>query len=243
MYVTQKLALPTFNISAALAAAFAVVLLAFAQPAKADEAAEAFVAELGGKAIEILGNEELTPEQTEENFRTLLLDAMDIRRVGLFALGQYARLPTKEEKAAYFDLLGEFIVKVYLGRLTGYSDQEFLVTSSKEKGKKGREVIVDSRIEFADGREPLAVDWWLLRNKDGSFKVFDVNVAGIWMAQEQRGTFSSHIRNNGGKFEALLAHLRAQAGTASESASTDAPEDESDAEETEAATSTEETAG
>ncbi|GAA6154918.1 MlaC/ttg2D family ABC transporter substrate-binding protein [Pyruvatibacter sp. HU-CL02332] len=242
MYVTQKLSLPSFSISAAIAAAFALALLSFSAPAKADEAAEAFVAELGGKAIEILSNEELTPEETEANFRTLLLDAMDIRRVGLFALGQYARLPTKEERTTYFDLLGEFIVKVYLGRLTGYSDQEFVVTSSKEKGKKGREVIVDSRIDFGEGREPLTVDWWLLRNKDGSFKVFDVNVAGIWMAQEQRGAFSSHIRNNGGKFEALLAHLRAQTQSATTNAAADTSIDEDAGEEAEADAPAEETA-
>jgi len=243
MYVTQKLSLPTSYIKMAVAAAIAAALLAFAHPAKADEAAEAFVTELGESAIEILGNDDLTPQQTEEQFRTLLLEAMDIRRVGLFALGQYARLPSKEQKAAYFDLLGEFIVKVYLGRLTGYSDQEFLVTSSKEKGRKGREVIVDSRIEFADGREPLAVDWWLLRNKDGSFKVFDVNVAGIWMAQEQRGAFSSHIRNNGGEFDALLAHLRQQVEANRSDLASDASPDDVAAEESDASPADEETAG
>lgn len=243
MYVTQTLTLPTLRISAAFAAVLALALMAFSPSAKADEAAEAFVAELGGKAIEILGDEDMTSQETEASFRTLLLEAMDIRRVGLFALGQYARLPTKEEKETYFDLLGEFIVKVYLGRLTGYSDQEFIVTSSTEKGKKGREVIVDSRIEFADGREPLKVDWWLLRNKDGSFKVFDVNVAGIWMAQEQRGAFSSHIRNNGGKFEALLVHLRAQTQAAATTNSVaDTSEDEDAGEEADADTADEETA-
>lgn len=243
MYVTQKLSLPTIPIKMAIAAAIAAALMAFTQPAKADEAAEAFVTELGESAIEILSNQDLTSQQTEEQFRTLLLDAMDIRRVGLFALGQYARLPSKEQKDAYFDLLGEFIVKVYLGRLTGYSDQEFLVTSSKEKGKKGREVIVDSRIEFGDGREPLKVDWWLLRNKDGSFKVFDVNVAGIWMAQEQRGAFSSHIRNNGGKFDALLAHLQKQVEAGRSDLASDASQDDMAAEESDASPEDEETAG
>jgi len=211
------LTLPTFSLprlGAAFAAMLAAAVMISSSPAKADEAAEAFVADLGQTAITILGDDELSPAETKDQFRTLLLDAMDIRRVGMFALGQYARLPSKEQREDYFDLLGEFIVEVYLGRLTGYSDEEFMVLSSSEKGKKGREVIVKSQISFTDGREALPVDWWLLRNKDdGSFKVFDVNVAGIWMAQEQRGAFSSQIRNNGGKFEPLLEHLRAQAAS------------------------------
>lgn len=231
MYATQKLSLPAFTYTS-FASVLLMAVFAFAQPARADEAAEAFVGNLGENAIAILSNEDLTAQQTEDGFRTLLLGAMDIRRVGLFALGQYARLPSKEERDIYFDLLGEFIVKVYLGRLSGYTDQQFVVVSSAEKGRKGREVIVDSHIEFGDGREALNVDWWLLRGKDGSFKVFDVNVAGIWMAQEQRGVFSSHIRNNGGKFEALLAHLRLQVDAEDSSAVTAAPEDEAEADET-----------
>ena len=242
MYATRKHSFPLLTFTL-FAAGLLMAALTFTQPAKADEAAESFVGSLGESAIAILGDEDLSAQQTEERFRTLLLDAMDIRRVGLFALGQYARLPSKEEKDAYFDLLGEFIVKVYLGRLSGYTDQEFIVVSSKEKGKKGREVIVDSRIEFGDGREPLSVGWWVLRGKDGSLKVFDVSVAGIWMAQEQRGVFSSHIRNNGGKFEALLSHLRLQVDAESSSAATAAPEEDTASDETAAEAPDAEAAG
>ena len=191
------------------------IAVATPAPAHAEADPRAYVATLGEEAIGVLGDKSLTQDQMESKFRSLLLDALDSRRVGLFARGQYARLPTAEQKEAYFDLLGDFIVEVYLGRLTGYSNEQFVVTGSQEKGKKGREVIVASQIRFADGREPLKVEWWLIRGKEGDLRVFDVNVAGIWMAQEQRGTFTSHIRNNGGKFDSLLDHLRHQAGQAS----------------------------
>ena len=184
--------------------------LTVATAARADEAAEAYVAGLGSEAIGIFGEDNVSSEEERAKFRTLLLDALDIRRVGLFAIGQYARLPSEDQRETYFDLLAEFIVEVYYGRLSGYSNEIFEVTGSQEKGDKGREVIVRSQIRFADSRDPLAVQWWLIRGKDGGFRVFDVNVAGIWMAQEQRGTFTSQIRNNGGCFEALLDHLRRQ---------------------------------
>jgi phospholipid transport system substrate-binding protein len=69
---------------------------------------------------------------------------------------------------------------------------------------------VESRIEFANGRDPIDIDWWLRLEKDGSFALFDVRVLGVWMAQEQRDSFASVLKNNKGNMNALLDHLRKQ---------------------------------
>jgi len=46
--------------------------------------------------------------------------------------------------------------------------------------------------------------------KDGSFTLFDVRVLGVWMAQEQRDSFASVLKNNRGDINALLNHLRSK---------------------------------
>jgi phospholipid transport system substrate-binding protein len=79
----------------------------------------------------------------------------------------------------------------------------------KAQAKK-KNVIVDSRIEFANGRDPIDIDWWLRLEKDGSLTLFDVRVLGVWMAQEQRDAFASVLKNNKGDINALLEHLRKQ---------------------------------
>ncbi len=174
-----------------------------------DEEAEVFVGDIASEAIDILGREGFTPAELEASFRTLFVNNMDIPRIGVFALGQYARTPDATQKTEYLELVEEFIVKVYASRLSDYTDQNFAVLSSQPKGNKGKEVIVASQIEFATGRAPVPVEWWLLKTDDG-FKVFDVKVLGIWMAQEQRSSFISVIRNNNGDFSALLAHIEKQ---------------------------------
>ena len=189
----------------------AFVLWAFMlTPGAAQEAdlakAQAFVMALADGAIEILSTEK-TRAGREAKFATLLNERANIRRIARFTLGQFGRKISKEDFASFEKLLGQFIVKVYANRLGEYSDEKVMVGKAQAKKKN---VIVESRIEFANGRDPIDIDWWLRLEKDGSMTLFDVRVLGVWMAQEQRDAFASVLKNNKGDINALLDHLRKQ---------------------------------
>ena len=179
-------------------------------PGAAQEAdlakAQAFVMALADDAIEILSTEK-TRAGREAKFAALLNERANIRRIARFTLGQFGRKISKEDFASFEKLLGQFIVKVYANRLGEYSDENVMVGKAQAKKKN---VIVESRIEFANGRDPIDIDWWLRLEKDGSMTLFDVRVLGVWMAQEQRDAFSSVLKNNKGDINALLDHLRKQ---------------------------------
>ncbi|MDA8544377.1 ABC transporter substrate-binding protein [Alphaproteobacteria bacterium] len=168
--------------------------------------AQAFVMALADDAIEILSTEK-TRAGREGKFAALLNERANIRRIARFTLGQFGRKISKEDFASFEKLLGQFIVKVYANRLGEYSDEKVMVGKAQAKKKN---VIVESRIEFANGRDPIDIDWWLRLEKDGSMTLFDVRVLGVWMAQEQRDAFSSVLKNNKGDINALLDHLRKQ---------------------------------
>ena len=191
------------------ALAFALFAL-IATPAHTQEAdlgeAQAFVTALADDAITILSTAE-TRAAREEAFGALLKERANMRRIARFTLGQFVRKISKDDFATYEELLGEFIVKVYANRLGEYSDEKVMVGKAQAKKKN---VIVSSRIEFANGREPIDIDWWLRLEKDGSLTLFDVRVLGVWMAQEQRDAFASVLKNNKGDINALLEHLRKQ---------------------------------
>ena len=189
----------------------AFVLWAFMlTPGAAQEAdlakAQAFVMALADDAIEILSTEK-TRAGREAKFATLLNERANIRRIARFTLGQFGRKISKEDFARFEKLLGQFIVKVYANRLGEYSDEKVMVGKAQAKNKN---VIVESQIEFANGRDPIDIDWWLRLEKDGSMTLFDVRVLGVWMAQEQRDAFASVLKNNKGDINALLDHLRKQ---------------------------------
>ena len=181
--------------------------------AAADQQAVKFVEDLGAKAIDIISDKSDGKPAMEKKFDKLLQENADLKRIAGFALGRYIRTPNDKQKTEYLNLFETFIVKVYVTRLSDYNDEKFDVTGSQEKGSKGREVIVSSQIKFTNGRQPVEVKWWLLREGD-SFKVFDVNVAGIWLAQEQRDQFTSILNSSNGDFSALLSHLKTKIGQA-----------------------------
>ena len=185
-------------------------LMMFTASVRANEldlaAAQGFVTKLADDAITILSANKDRAGR-EAAFATLLDERANMRRIARFTLGQFGRQISKDDFTTYEALLGEFIVKVYANRLGEYSDEKVIVGKAQAKKKN---VIVASRIEFANGREPIDIDWWLRLEKDGSLSLFDVRVLGVWMAQEQRDAFASVLKNNKGDINALLEHLRKQ---------------------------------
>lgn len=204
----QKFLVPASFVAAIAIASFSFNTAAFAK----EEAAEAFVNDISQHAIKIISDKSATNSDTEKKFGQLLDDKADMKKIAAFALGQYVRLPTTEQKSEYLDLVHKFIVKVYVTRLSDYHNEKLVITGSQAKG--ANQALVESQINFTNGREPVKVTWWLIKEKSGEYKIFDVNVVGIWLAQEQRSTFTSVIANHNDDFNALLNHLKAQIVTA-----------------------------
>ncbi|MDE1173423.1 MAG: ABC transporter substrate-binding protein [Parvibaculaceae bacterium] len=199
------------SVLSVLAMAFSALLIALtlnATPARAgdDPAAEQFVTKLSLDAIKIISDKTNSKAQKEQGFYTLFTQNADVPKIAAFCLGQYVRLPDDQQKQQYLKLFTDFVVKIYVTRLSGYTDQTITVTGSQLKGKN---VLVMSQINFTDGRPPVKVTWWLLKKPDG-YKIFDVNVVGVWLAQEQRASFASVISNNRGQFQPLLDTLNKQ---------------------------------
>ncbi len=171
-----------------------------------EKRAQTFVTEMADEAITIL-QKSTTRKAREQGFRTLLAERANMRRIAGFTLGQFRRDISPEDFETFQGLLNELIIKVYANRLSEYSNEKVIVTGSQSKKAN---FIVSSKIEFANGREPIGVDWWLRKEKDDSFTLFDLRVLGVWMAQEQRDSFASVLKNNRGDIQALLKHIRKQ---------------------------------
>lgn len=189
---------------AAIAALSLGILLGQADRAVANDA-ETFVQGLADEAISILSNDAMGTDEREAGFRKLFTENADLEKIGTFVLGPYARKMRSENLMdEYQAVFKDYVVAIYAGRFSGYSGQTFDVNGS---AIKNNEAIVQSVINLTDGNEPLNVNWRLTK-AGGGYKVIDVQVAGIWMAVEQRDQFTSYINNNGRDVKVLVDFLK-----------------------------------
>lgn len=193
----------------ALAGLVACVLLATAPgsaTASASESTSDFVKMLGDRAIALLTVQDITEAERETRFRRLLQESFDVRRIGRFVLGRYARKADAETIKTYNQLFEDLIVVTYATRFAQYSGQTFAIKRATKPTKRGDSIVL-TEIVSADGGPPIRVDWQV-NNAKGRNKIVDVRVEGVSMSVTQREEFTTVIRQNNGEISALLKALR-----------------------------------
>ena len=179
------------------AAAAALAGLAPVSAAMAATAAESFVERVGQSVISAANAGSVS------GFRALLRQSADIPTIALFSLGPYRRNLPSNDRSEYYRLVEDYISAVFAAHAHELKGEDLKVTGSREVSDS---VIVTSAFTAADGRN-VPVTWRLVKS-GGGFKVFDVNVQGIWLATTQKTNFLSVLKKNNGDFNALLAYLR-----------------------------------
>ena len=171
--------------------------LSFAVPAHAATAAESFVNSVGNSVIEAARN------GSQETFRNVLRASADVETIAVFSLGSYRKSLDAGRKSEYVGLVETYISRVFSENAARLAGESLEVTGSQEAADS---VIVKSLLKYADGRS-VAVNWRLVK-RGGAFKIFDVNVDGIWLATTQKTNFVSVLKQNNGDIGALLTYLK-----------------------------------
>ncbi|MFT6581161.1 MAG: phospholipid transport system substrate-binding protein [Alphaproteobacteria bacterium] len=180
--------------------------LFYAPPATALESTSVFVKNLGDRAIELLTVGEISKTERETRFRELLREGFDVRRIGRFVLGRYARRASSEIVTEYHKLFEDLIVVTYASRFAQYSGQTFKIKRATKPTKRGDSIVM-SEIVTSEGSPPIRVDWQV-NNAKGFNKIVDVRVEGVSMSLTQREEFRTVISQNDGDVGALLVALR-----------------------------------
>ncbi len=170
------------------------------------EGAKNFIASMGDRGINFLGNESMSIDSKKAEFKSLLNESFDMNTIGRFALGNAWNTATSAQQQEYLRLFNAMIIKVYSKRFSDYKGQKFEVKSARKENDK--DSVVTSYIVPTSGPK-VQVDW-RVRSKGGSYKVVDIIVEGVSMSMTQRADFASVIQRGGGKIDALLTHLRQQ---------------------------------
>ncbi len=186
------------------------VTASWSAPALADETAETFMQGILDEAEPVLNAS--TKAEFYVGIEELVGTYVDMRRVGRFVLGQYARRMSDEQAAEYFPLFKRYATIIYQNTLEEYEGQRLVVTGSVDRSE--RDIIVNSKIVDPEPGDPFAnavIHWRVYRSRDGEMTVLDAGADNVWLAIEQRSQFTSLIANNGGGasgIDALIAELK-----------------------------------
>ena len=184
-----------------IAVAFGLFAAAPRSEAAPDPAA--FINELGTAGIDSIGPN-VAPQQRIDRFRQLFQADFDVNEIARFALGRYWREMSPEEQGEFTHLFVDYTVKAYADKLGQYGSAQLRVTGTEPYGG---ETVVRSQVIRNNGA-PIEMDWHVMPDSSGAFKVTDVYVDQVSMKATQRDEFAKIIQNNGGQASSLLAVLR-----------------------------------
>jgi len=157
------------------------------------------------KGLDILRDRKLNTVQRRDQFETLLLGLVDVRRIGLFTLGQYRRTAPPEDIDAFVNAFKNYAAAAYQSYFAKYTDQTLKVIGSTERSPT--DFIVQTQlIDPSSSQQPAEVDF-RVRTDTGKPVLVDVAYQGIWLSLEERDQFVAFLGQNNGNIRSLIAHL------------------------------------
>jgi len=132
---------------------------------------------------------------------TKVMPHVNFQRMTASAVGRNWRSATPEQQKRLQEEFKTLLVRSYAGALTQVKDQT--VQLKPLRANPGdTEVVV--RTEIKGKGEPVQLDYRLEKAGD-SWKIYDVNVLGVWLVEQYRTSFNQEI--SAGGIDGLIAKL------------------------------------
>lgn len=188
-----------------LAGLAAGLALGLALPARADTAPDALVKQVSTQVLDAIKSD----KQIQGGDLRKVMDLVDqqvmphinFQRMTASAVGRHWRQATPDQKTRLQDEFKTLLVRTYAGALSEVRDQTIEMKPLRAK-PEDTEVVVRSEVR---GRgEPIQLDYRL--EKAGSaWKIYDVNVLGVWLVDTYRASFQQEITQGG--LDGLIAKM------------------------------------
>lgn len=126
---------------------------------------------------------------------------VDRRRMTAAAAGRFWRNATPQQRKRLEDEFMQLVVRTYAGALTQVADPTVQVMPIRTAADDVQAVI---KTVVRGSDNPVHVDYRLVNTPEG-WKIFDVNLLGVWLTQIYQSSFAHEI--DAGGIEGLIATL------------------------------------
>jgi len=132
---------------------------------------------------------------------TKVMPHVNFQRMTAAAVGRNWRTATPEQQRRLQEEFKILIVRTYSGALREVKNQTVQLKPFRAS-PEDKEVVV--RTEVRGSGEPIQLDY-RLEKADAGWKVYDINVLGVWMVEQYRSMFTQEIGSGG--VDGLIAKL------------------------------------
>ena len=127
---------------------------------------------------------------------------VNFQRMTSQAVGRYWRQASPEQQKRLQDEFKLLLVRTYSGALSQVSAEQTVELKPMRSQPTDNEVVV--RTEIRGKGDPIQLDYRLEKAGD-AWKIYDVNVMGVWLVENYRNSFAQEIGANG--IDGLIAKL------------------------------------
>ena len=174
----------------------------------ADEAPDAFVKRITNETLDAVRTDKSLKagdiNKIMQLVDTKLMQHVNFRRMTALATGPGWRKATPEQQDRLQEEFKLLLIRTYSGALTQISDQTIEVKPLRGASDEKNLVV---QTEVKGKGDPIQLDYRLEKTPgEGSgWKIFDLNVLGIWLVENYRSQFSKEI--NAGGMDGLIKSL------------------------------------
>ena len=132
---------------------------------------------------------------------TKVMPYVNFQRMTSSAVGRYWRQATPEQKTRLQDEFKTLLVRTYSGALAQVRDQTVTLKPVRSS-PEDKEVVI--RTEVKGKGDPIQLDY-RLEKTDAGWKIYDVNVLGVWLVENYKNSFAQEI--SAGGIDGLITKL------------------------------------
>jgi phospholipid transport system substrate-binding protein len=143
------------------------------------------------------------PKKLQSLVDSKIMPNINFQKMTALAVGRGWRGASPEQQKSLQTEFRTLLMKTYSGALQSVQDQKITV-----KPLRGKPDDTDTTVRTQitrSGNDPIQLDYRLEKTSEG-WKIYDVNVLGVWLIENYKNVFSEQ-QNNGG-IDGLLQFLR-----------------------------------
>ena len=187
------------------------LFFAAAPAVAADMAADAFIKQLSDEVIDTIKGDKYFQAGNMTKLNALVdakvMPNVNFRRITASAVGPSWSKATPEQQKQLQEEFKSLLLRTYAGALSQITDQTITVKPLRASPEDS-EIVV--RTEVRGKGEPIQLDYRLEKTPGAGsgWKIYNLNVMGVWLMETFRSQFSQEINAKG--VDGLIATLKSR---------------------------------